>query len=159
MTTKAALALLVPLLTDERPELLELLVEFEGYRTVAYEDVAGNVTIGVGHRLPPGTEAGTLRWSATQIANALGDDLDAARRRFPAYVMGHKRTSALTSLAFNVGDLHGSKLVALLDGGAGLNAVVREWVTWDHGAGRLVPGLLLRRLREATLYVDGYLHD
>lgn len=164
MPMKAAVAILTAALPNESPALISLLVEFEGCRTAAYQDSAGHCTIGVGHRLPDGGQCGPLRWSATQIAEALEADIEAARTRYPAYILSKHSESALTSLAFNVGDLHGSALIALIDGGADLQRVAQEWVTWDHvtlsgGDKEVSRGLLLRRLREAAVYVEGFDRD
>ena len=161
LTTKAALALLTAALPHESPALLSLLVEFEGFRTTAYVDSAGYWTIGVGHRLGDDEGRAGLRWSASQIAEALCNDIEEARARFPSYaLLEAPQRAALTSLAFNVGDIRGSALVSLIDSGANLQEVVREWVTWDHvtlsaGDHEVSRGLLLRRLRESALYVEG----
>lgn len=160
LTTKAAVALLTAALPHESPELLALLVGFEGFRTAAYQDSAGHCTIGVGHRLPDGGQCGPLRWSVSQVAKALQGDIEQAENRVPPFTLSADQCAALTALAFNVGDLHDTKLAALITAGADLQEVVREWVTWDHvtlsgGDKEVSRGLLLRRLREAALYVEG----
>ncbi len=189
MTIKAALAMLAPYFGADEAPTMELLVRWEGLRTAVYADAAGNPTIGVGHKLPPGVELGSLRWSPSHIASVLEDDIQAARSRYPALDLTPKQRAALTSLAFNVGDLRGTRLARLLEdyvaaggyrvgpadlvdvhdlgvevgvGGrfADIQEVVREWVTWDHahlsgGDLQVSRGLLLRRLAEATLFVEG----
>ena len=140
------------------------LLAWEGLRTEAYQDAAGYWTIGVGHRLKQ--SGASARWSIPDIAIAFDDDMSAARQRV-ADALGIEdgpvqwgdlsagQKDALSALAFNVGNLAGTQLAADVSNGAELQAIVAEWVSWDHAGKRELRGLLRRRLAEASMYVEG----
>ena len=162
MTTAAAIALLLPAIPESYHHAATFLIEREGPRTAAYQDSSGHWTIGVGHRLPLVVNGGKLRWPISTISVTLMDDIDDARKRavFNGWSdLSPVQRDALTCLAFNVGSLHGTKLLALIEGGAELQVIVGEWVSWDHttmASGKVeLRGLLRRRLAEATMFVEG----
>ena len=120
MTTAAAIALLLPAIPVHYHDQAKLLIRFEGLRTAAYQDSAGHWTIGVGHRLKVkglGADGAPIRWSIATIASALEEDINRARHYavFNGWSdLSWAQRSALGSLAFNVGDIRGSKLLALI---------------------------------------------
>ena len=61
---------------------------------------------------------------------------------------------ALVCLAYNIGApaLHGSTLLRLHNAGD-INGASAEFPKWDHAGGRVMQGLLNRRLSEQTLYL------
>ena len=166
MTDEKALLAAVP--PHLRP-MAQFLLAWEGVKRDAYQDAGGLWTIGVGHRLEQSGDPSVCRWPVSTIAGALSDDMGAARQRVadaltdewdgtgPGHGWGDLsagQKDALSALAFNVGSLHNTKLVELIHDGAELQAIVAEWVSWDHAGKRELRGLLRRRLAEASMYVD-----
>ena len=150
-----------------------LLIEFEGVRSTPYEDAVGIWTVGVGHRISPSGDNISANhvdhlgkpvdeWPLTAICLALQDDLRAARSIIPSdvlHVATAKQQQALVSLIFNVGSIHSTLLADRLEqyatGAGSLRSVVAEWVTYDKAGGHELRGLLLRRLAECRLWVQG----
>ena len=140
-----------------------LLIEFEGVRSTPYEDSLGIWTVGVGHRINTGDNlSANDEWPLTAICIALQDDLRAARGEIHADVKRIatiKQIQALTSLIFNVGSIWHTelekRLLSYANGEASLRHVVAEWVTYDKAGGHELRGLLLRRLAECRLWVQG----
>lgn len=154
-----AVDLLVPMVAAPRRAAARLVVAAEGLRCDAYLDDAGWWTIGVGHRLNRGAEPTVRRFTVERAASQLDADLLQAAARLPYFgVLSDGQRAALTSLAFNVGSLRGTRLVALIKAGAELQEIAAEWVSWDHahvaGAKTELRGLLLRRLAEAKTFVS-----
>lgn len=132
---------------------LQIVKDSEGLELKAYTCPAGVLTIGygsTGNHVKPGmviTEA--------QAEELLRSDL----RRFEDWVASHcnpatdNQFSALVSLAFNIGEgaLKDSTLRRKhLEGNYA--GAADEFARWNKGGGRVLPGLVKRRAREAALY-------
>jgi lysozyme len=139
------------------PAGFELIEMFEGCSLVAYWDSIGDVwTIGWGHT--GGDVHRGLRITQTQADMLLSQDLGAFTMSVND-MLGMAPTTdnqfaALVSFAYNCGSgaLHGSTLLRKhLAGDYG--GAAAEFPRWDHGGGRVIPGLLRRRNAEAKLYL------
>lgn len=134
-------------------EGLAIVKESEGLALKAYTCPAGILTIGygsTGNHVKPGmviTEA--------QAEELLRSDL----RRFEDWVAAHckpatdNQFSALVSLAFNIGEgaLKDSTLRRKhLEGDYA--GAADQFARWNKGGGKVLPGLVKRRSREAALY-------
>jgi lysozyme len=144
---------------------LDFLAKQEGCKLIAYRDVAGVWTIGVGHTA--GVKSGD-RLTLVQAMALLAGDVASLTRTIAALVASQKGTSqhgfnAMVSLSFNIGHTAFNSSSVLRHHLAGdWEAAAATFLLWDkaHIDGKLVdiPGLLARRKREAALYlgVDVY---
>lgn len=149
-----------------------LITEWEGSKREAYEDEAGYLTIGVGHKLTRSElTSGKLciacrdvRWrhglTEEQVGDLLGQDLrryeQVADEAVTVTVSQHQ-FDALVSFCFNVGvsAFRRSTLVRLLNSGL-YDEVPGQLSRWVYAGGRVVQGLRNRREKEINLWVDGY---
>jgi lysozyme len=141
--------------------LLALLKKFEGCRLVAYVPRPGDVyTIGYGHtaNVHPGM---TITQSEADIL--AGVDLKAAVAFVNHYVTAHltqEEFDALTDFVFNVGAGSFAKSTMLLYINKGLlSQAAFEFQKWDHAGGKVMAGLLTRRLAEENLFKEGWSQD
>lgn len=133
-----------------------LIKQFEGLRTCAYLDAAGIWTIGYGHT---GEEVRSgVRIDAAQADGLLHQDLRAAEEAVRALVttpLAQASFDALVSFVFNVGAnaFAGSTLLRKLNAGDAEGAAA-EFERWRYAGGRILPGLLRRRIAERTLFLS-----
>jgi lysozyme len=131
----------------------------EGFRSNVYKDIAGNPTIGYGHKLLPGE---TFAGGVTQqgAAALLAQDTAAARDavlRMVKVALTSNQLSALTDLVYNVGPgaLAGSTLLKNLNAGNYAGAA-DEFVKFNHamvgGQLQTVDALTSRRLADRDLF-------
>lgn len=126
---------------------LEMLKGFEGFRGLPYEDSAGHLTIGYGHRLPltKGEAEVLLRYKVKPYQTAVEE-----RVTVP---LNANQRDALTSFCYNVGvsAFARSTLLRLLNAGQ-YDAVPVQLKRWTRAGGKPVPGLAKRRAAEAALW-------
>lgn len=135
-----------------------LIKQFEGLRTCAYLDAAGIWTIGYGHT-GEGVRSG-VRVDAAQAEALLHEDLAAAEEAVRALVtqpLAQPSFDALVSFVFNLGAaaFGGSTLLRKLNAGD-LEGAAAEFERWRYAGGRVLPGLLRRRIAERTLFLSPY---
>jgi lysozyme len=137
--------------------LVDLVAEFEGFRSRAYLCPAGVWTIGYGQT------AGVRPGSTTTEARARDDlmrSLAQYRAAVCALITHDESTSpmldAMTSLAYNIGigALKNSTLLRLHNQRDYAGAA-EQFVRWKHGGGRALPGLVKRRTEERQMYIAG----
>lgn len=132
-----------------------LVKQFEGLRTCAYLDAAGIWTVGYGHT---GTDVRSgVRIDAAQAEALLRDDLAASEDAIHALVtqpLAQASFDALVSFVFNVGAaaFAGSTLLRKLNAGD-IEGAAAEFERWRYAGGRVLPGLLRRRIAERTLFL------
>jgi lysozyme len=137
---------------------LSLTEGFEGCRLTAYLDDGGIPTIGYGHT-GPDVYLGLVITQAQAEQFLLGDV-----KRAEACVNTHvtmpglnqDEFDALVDFTFNagVGAFVGSTLLKDLNAGKIAEAEA-QFEVWDHVSGKVVAGLLRRRLAEEKLFEDG----
>ena len=132
-----------------------LVKEFEGLRLEAYLCPAGVPTIGYGHTSD--VRLGT-RISAEQADRFLTVDLERVRRQLASAVkvpVTRGQFIALLSLGFNVGDVARKcpRLMAALNRGDVMTAA-REFLDVCTVKGKVLPGLVRRRAREAEVFAS-----
>ena len=133
---------------------LAIATESEGCVLTGYRDPAGIATAGYGHTGPEIIIGKTysidqaLAWRAADM------------KRAAAFIETHVRVklsdnqfSALAEFTYNVGvgAFAGSTLLRLLNAG-NYNAVPVQLMRWTKAGGRVLPGLVTRRTREAALF-------
>lgn len=132
----------------------QIIKDSESLRLDAYRCPAGVWTIGYGHT---GDVAEGQRITPHQAEAILEVDLDKFELGVGALApkANANQFSAMVSLAFNIGLTAFGKSTLLKEHRAGrhLNAAV-EFGKWTHGGGKVLPGLVKRRAREAALYLE-----
>ena len=137
---------------------LELLKLSEGFRSRTYLDVAGNPTIGFGHRLVhPEYFADGI--SEAQGEAMLQNDVRAAERAVERLVhvpLSQGQLDALVDFVFNLGEgqLAASTLLKDLNDGQ-YHAAGGQLLRWDHAGGEEVASLKARRESEFRLWSSG----
>lgn len=132
--------------------LIELVKEFEGYRSKAYLDAAGIWTIGYGRtgRIKEGEttdreyEDNWLRWELTRVGRIIESAV-----KVP---MATGQFEALASLVYNIGTgaFHRSTLLKRFNDCD--HKAYEEFDKWIHAGGKVLPGLVRRRKREQELF-------
>lgn len=147
---------------------LELLKQWEGFKSKMYKDSAGLPTIGVGHLLTKSELTSgkiTINNVSVEYANGLTDqqildllsqDVDPAAAAVTARVkvtLSQNQFDALVSFTFNVGigAFSGSTLLKVLNQGQ-YNQVPDQLLRWNKAGGKVVPGLTNRRQNEIKLW-------
>lgn len=141
------------------PAGLDLIKEFEGFRSNAYKDIVGVKTIGYGHT---NAAASNIRftmqdsWTKEYATQVLDKDLVLYYNAVDEAVtvdVNKCQLSVLTSWAYNVGTgaMRKSTLVRLLNRGF-YGSVPTQLLRWDKAGGRKVRGLSRRRAAEAKLW-------
>lgn len=130
---------------------------FESCRLVAYQDIKGVWTIGWGHTGPE-VVAG-LRWTQEQADAALTRDYGWAEREINvhvAYAINQAMFDAMVDLTYNIGagSFDHSTLLTELNRGD-LEGAAKQFEAWSHASGKVVAGLLRRRLAEEKMFRDG----
>lgn len=131
-----------------------LIRRFEGCKLESYQDGGGVWTIGYGHT--PAKAGQTI--TTGQAEALLQADVSICSRLVKDVLkvsVSQPEFDALVVLSFNIGaaQLIGSTLLKRLNAGDHLGAA-REFDKWCFDNGKPVKGLLIRRLREALLFMD-----
>ncbi|ANV26903.1 lysozyme [Agrobacterium pusense] len=138
---------------------LSHIMQWEGKRLVAYQDVAGIWTIGYGHTTAAGIPRVRegMRISEKEAEDILKSDLRKFEDRVSRLVkvpLTDNQFAVLVSFDFNTGALHKSTLLKKLNAGD-YDAVPAELMKWVNAGGKRVQGLVNRRAAEAGLWAKG----
>ena len=156
------------------PALIELVKHHEGLRTKPYRCPALLWTVGVGHVIDPSHTAVKYEerkslpipagWDRTlsmdEVDRILAQDLGRFERGVvrlcPAAVGNQGIFDSLVSFAFNVGlgNLQRSSL-RMKNNRGDFEEAAEEFMKWTKGGGRVLPGLVKRRMDERALYLSG----
>ena len=135
---------------------VDLVKKFEGCRLESYPDPGtGGApwTVGWGHTV--GVNPG-MRITQEQADAFLMHDLDMVSRHVEAYApaANENEHAALVAFAYNVGvaALIRSKLLALFLAGD-VETAADQFLRWDIGGGKHLPGLTARRQAERELFL------
>jgi lysozyme len=128
---------------------IQLTERFEGCWLAAYPDTGGVWTIGYGHT--HGVHAG-MTCTPEQAEAWLREDIQAAAdavNRLVKISLKQSEFDALVDFVFNLGAGAFARSTMLKDINAGnLAAAALQFPLWDRDAGRVLAGLLHRRLAE-----------
>lgn len=133
-----------------------LIKSFEGFRSTAYRDTGGVLTIGYGHTLnvKPGD-----RVTTEQAEAFLRDDLATAEKavnKLVTVALDQNEFDALVSFTFNVGEgaFRDSTLLKHLNNARRVEAC-GELSRWMYDNKKPLRGLLRRRVAEMDLWING----
>jgi lysozyme len=129
---------------------IQFIEDREGVRLVAYQDVKGIWTIGVGHTGPEVKKG--LIWTTEQVSQALQDDLKEVQEciyKNIKYPISQNQYDALCSFIFNVGIDAFAKSTILKKINAGdLAGAGNEFDRWN------IPQQIIgRRMKEKALFL------
>ena len=135
---------------------INLIKEFEGFRSEPYQDVAGVWTNGYGHT--HGVTQDTPPVTEEEAVLNLQDDLFQAEDGVDTYVtvpLTDNQFDALVSFTYNlgIGSLEHSTLLRKLNAGDYAGAA-DEFGKWVYAGGRMVNGLIARRAKERELFIS-----
>jgi lysozyme len=143
----------------------EFIGNFEGWRDAPYNDPTNNATIGYGHliHMGPVTAHDKSEWgklSKSDGIHLLQRDAALAAQAVDQHItcnLTQAKTDALISFAFNCGGgaLTGSVGHAV-NGGSDPTTLLEQW---DHSGHTVLEGLLIRRKKEAHLFMTGDYDD
>jgi lysozyme len=139
---------------------LRLIKGFEGFHRrlpdgscTTYYCPANVLTIGYG--CTEGIKEGDV-WTEVQAEEALRHEIakhEAAVARLVTIEINQNQYDALVSFSYNCGSGALSKSTLLKRVNAGdFQAAGREFAKWNKGGGKVLPGLVARRAREAALF-------
>jgi lysozyme len=135
---------------------IDLIKAFEGFRGEAYLCPAGVWTFGYGT-----TKAVAQGDTCSEEVgeSLLRRDVSAFERAVTRLVkvpVSQNQFDALVSLAYNIGveALRKSTLIAFLNQGKYHDAAA-QFLRWNRGGGRILPGLVRRRTAERELFLRG----
>ncbi|MBO9588525.1 lysozyme [Devosia sp.] len=144
---------------------MSLVKHFEGWIPAAYDDPADYCTIGYGHLIALKKCADiNLGQFATPLTEAQGEDLlrkdlgwaQVAVEELVRVDLNDDQYGALSSFVFNVGKTNfaSSTLLKMLNRGEYDDASL-QFARWVRAGGEVMPGLVIRRSCEATLFDGG----
>lgn len=134
---------------------LDLLRQFEQFRSTPYKDQGGKLTIGYGHLIKAGENFTSL--TQTQANALLSKDVaiaEAALRRRVKVELNANQYAAVVCWTFNLGEsnLVQSTLLTKLNAGA-FDDVPGEILRWHRIDQQPSRGLIRRRAAEAMLFL------
>lgn len=138
---------------------MDLIKEFEGWRSEAYKDAVGVWTIGYGHTSmagPPHVKRG-MKISKAEGERMLLHDLQKYAKAVDEAVnvpLNDNQFGALVSFCYNVGPGNFRKSSVLKRVNAGLfSKVPTRLMLWNKAGGKVLRGLTRRRKAEADLFM------
>lgn len=136
---------------------IEAIKDYEGVRLKAYDDGVGVWTIGVGHikGVKPGDSI-----TMDQVDEYLREDLQEAEAAVNSSVkvpLNQGQFDALVSFVFNLGAgaFRGSTLLKKLNA-KDYDGAADEILRWNRAGGRVLPGLVKRRISERIMFLEGH---
>jgi lysozyme len=138
---------------------LQFIKAEEGYRSKVYICAAGYPTIGYGHVCTPFEiekyKGGLLPEEGGKLLERDLNRFEKSVNRLTAVPLTQNQYDALVSFTFNVGTgaLQRSTLRMKLNR-AEYDAAAEEFPKWCRGGGRILKGLLRRRLREQRVFLS-----
>lgn len=151
-------------------EGLDKLIEYEGCEFLAYRDVAGHLTIGVGHLITKyesssgnikiGNEFKKWRYGLThsECMTLLDQDCDPCENAVNTLVtrcLTQPQFDSLVSFTFNLGtpSLEHSTLLKVLNADGSPEEIVKQFRKWVWAGGKVIAGLKDRREKELKAFL------
>ncbi|MDE6801856.1 MAG: lysozyme [Muribaculaceae bacterium] len=130
--------------------------EYEGCRLRAYRCPAGVLTIGYGHTGSDVTDGKTI--TQNEADSLFDQDIERFERQLRSIIgtvnLSQCQWDALVSLAYNIGigAFSRSTLLKKIRSNPDNPAIREEFLKWNKAGGRVLPGLVKRRLWESQRY-------
>ena len=128
---------------------------FEGFSSTPYKDIAGNATIGYGHKIRPGENfsGGITSSAAAQLLTQDTASARAAVMQLVKVALNSNQMAALMDFVYNVGPskFASSTLLRKLNSGDYAGAA-GELERWNKAGGMVRGGLTTRRQSEEELF-------
>jgi len=143
---------------------VDLIKQFEGFRSKMYVCAAGKKTIGYGHVILRGdtirnTSLMTANITKAEAEELLRKDAKIAEKAVKDNVkvnLTQGQYDALVSFIFNVGTANFKKSTLLKKLNVGnYTGAADEFPKWNKGGGKVLPGLVTRRAAEKKLFESG----
>lgn len=134
---------------------LNLIKQFEGYRSERYLDAAGKPTIGYGHLITKGENLQTItREEATTLLKKDVQTASDAVRRLVIVQLKQNQYDALVSFTYNLGEgnLEKSTLLKKINM-QDYRGASEEFTKWVYAGGKKLKGLEIRRAKEKELFL------
>lgn len=134
---------------------LSMIEGFEGFSPIPYDDVAGILSIGFGHKIRPDEEFTSI--NDEQGRDILQKDVKFAESAICQCVnidINQNQYDALVSLVFNIGGgnfIKSTLLEKLNDND--IPGAADEFTKWIHAGGQVSKGLINRRKTEQALFL------
>lgn len=134
---------------------LQLIAGFEGFEPYPYQDIAGHLTIGFGHKIVNGenfTKGITEEWAAALLRRD-ARRAENAVNRFVTVKLHQNNFDALCSLVYNIGTgaFAQSTLLRKINDRC-FHQAAAEFLRWNRAGGKVSTGLINRRKIESELF-------
>lgn len=122
----------------------------------SYNDGTGTMTIGAGHTAAAGdpNPRSGMKISLTEAINIYRSDIAAVEREVAKAVhvsLSQNQFDALVSWHFNTGAIGSATLTTKLNAGD-VNGAAAEFSHWNKSKGKVLDGLIARRVRETAMF-------
>lgn len=139
---------------------LELIKKYEGFKAKPYLCPSSVPTIGYGSTYYEDgtkvklTDPAITQERATELLMALLVSYEKAVDSYCVDTINQNQFDALCSFVYNCGNqaLKNSTLLRKINGNRMNPDITNEFLKWNKGGGRVIPGLSKRRQEEADLY-------
>lgn len=134
---------------------IDLIKEFEGFRSKAYLCPAGVWTIGYGHTRGVGPTDVIDEKRAEELLRGDLREAEEGISRLVIAEIDQYQFDALVSLVYNIGlgNFHQSTIRRLINEGCwDIVKLEKAWKMWNKAGGRVLRGLVRRREAEFNLY-------
>src|SRR5690606_19343939 len=139
---------------------LELIKEFEGFRSKPYLDAVGVPTIGYGATYYPDGKKVTMKDKpiseelATELLVEMVEDFEKGVEKTIKKTLNQNQFDALVSFSYNLGNgaLASSTLAKRVNANPCDPDIKNQFMRWVNAGGKKLPGLVRRREAEAKLY-------
>ena len=136
---------------------LDLIKHFEQFRADAYQDAVGIWTIGYGRikNVSPGDTC-TLEQAENWLAEELAHEYEGYVNNYVEVALTQDQFDGLVGWVYNLGGgaLKSSTLLKRLNAGA-YDEVPFQMKRWNKAGGKVLKGLVRRRVSEALLFETG----
>lgn len=142
---------------------VNLIKEFEGFRTKPYYDSKGVPTIGFGSTVYPNGKKVTMTDSpvTVQMANQmllyhLNNEVLPYIKKYITVPINQNQLDALASLVYNIGagNFATSTVVKRINSKASELDIQKAWKMWNKSGGKILQGLINRREKEFKLFIQ-----
>jgi lysozyme len=130
------------------------IIRFEGFRSKAYRDIVGVLTIGYGFTKAVHPHDTMTREQADERLRTELDSYELAVMQATAGKVNQHQFDALVSLAWNIGIAGMKKSTVVKAHNRGdYQAAARAFGLWNKAGGKVIAGLTSRRALESVLYL------